>query len=158
MKSKKRSAASSPATPRKRPAPVFFIDRDLGRFTVPGALRSAGAQVEVHADHFPDDAPDETWLAAAGEHGWVVITKDKAIRHRGTELDALKTARVAAFVLTKGGTGPENGLVLSKALPKILRFLTGNRPPFIAAVSPSARLKMLYRGRRPRGRAPKKRR
>lgn len=152
-RSRKRSAASSRATPRKRPAPAFFVDRDLGRFTVPGALRAAGAHVEVHADHFNDNEEDADWLREVGKRGWIVITKDKAIRHRETELAALKTAGVAAFVLTaKGLTGSQNGAVLAAALPRMLRYLTGNRPPFIAAVSASSRLTMLYRGHKPRAR------
>jgi hypothetical protein len=101
---------------------------------VPDALRRAGAVVEAHADHFAPDAPDETWLTVVGERRWVVVTKDKAIRYRETELAALKAARVAAFVLTaKGLTGPANGEVLVKALPAVRRFLVGNRPPFVAA-------------------------
>jgi hypothetical protein len=123
---------------------------------VPNALREAGAVIEVHADHFAPDAPDEAWLAAVGERGWVVITKDKAIRHRETELAALKAARVAAFVLTAAGlTGPANGAVLARALPAMRRVLIGNRPPFVAAISASSRI-TLYRGRRLRRRPPKK--
>jgi hypothetical protein len=84
-----------------------------------------------------------------GARGWIVVTKDKAIRHRGNELAALQAAHVAAFVLTtKGLTGPENGALLAKALPKMLRFLKGNRPPFIAALNASARIRMLHRGQR----------
>jgi hypothetical protein len=117
----------------------------------------AGAQVEVHADHFPDDAADEVWLHEVGRRSWIVLTKDKAIRHRGTELAALEAAGVAAFVLTaKGLTGPQDGAVLAGALPAMLRFLTGNRPPFIAAVSSTGRITMLHRGRRPRSRGPKR--
>lgn len=86
-----------------------------------------------------------------------MITKDKAIRHRETEVTALKAAGVAAFVLTaKGLTGQQNGAVLAKALPAMNRFLLGNRAPFIAAISRSSRITMLYRGRRPRGRTVKK--
>ncbi|MGH7390363.1 MAG: hypothetical protein ACREM3_13035 [Candidatus Rokuibacteriota bacterium] len=122
-------------------------------------MRQAGAQIEAHAEHFRDDAPDDEWLHAVGQRGWVVITKDKAIRHRGTEIEALKRAGVAAFVLTaKGLTGPENGAVLAKALPAMNRFVTGNRPPFIAAITGSSRIKMLYRGHRPRARTKKGRR
>ena len=107
----------------------------------------------MHADHFAENAPDEAWLGAVGERGWVVITKDKAIRHRDTELRALASAGVAAFVLTaKGLTGDQNGHVLARALPRMERYLIGNRRPFIAAVSASSRLTMLYRGRRPRAR------
>jgi PIN domain-containing protein len=123
---------------------------------VPESLRQAGAQVRVHADHFPEDERDEVWLAEAGARGWTVITRDRGIRYRETELAALKTAGVAAFVLTaKGFTGPQNGAILAKALPAMLRYLVGNRPPFIAAVSASSRLSMLYRGRRRRTRHPR---
>jgi hypothetical protein len=42
---------------------------------------------------------------------------------------------VAAFVLTtKGFSGVQNGAVLAKALPKMNRWVVGNRPPFIAAI------------------------
>lgn len=116
-----------------------------------------GVTVEVHIDHFSEAAADDEWLPEVGRRGWIVITKDKAIRHREAEITALKRAGVAAFVLTaKGLTGPQNGDVLVRALPRMLRFIIGNRPPFIASVSASARLTMLYRGRRPRSRGPKK--
>jgi len=116
-------------------------------------MRQAGARVEVHADHFADDAPDDVWLPVVGAHGWIVVTKDKAIRHRSNELEALKTARVAAFVLTaKGFTGAQTGAALAKARPKLERFVTGNPRPFIAAVSASGKITMLYRGHRRRAR------
>ena len=95
---------------------------------------------------------------ARAPKGWVVITRDKGIRHRDTELAALKAAGVATFVLTaKGLTGPQNGQILAGSLPRMIRFLTGNRPPFIAAISASSRLTMLYRGHKPRRRSPRKR-
>lgn len=81
-------------------APVFFLDRSLGKFIVAEALRGAGAEVRVHDDHFPPGALDETWLAEVGEKGWVVLTQDRKIRYRQIELDALRRARVAAFVFT----------------------------------------------------------
>ena len=104
----------------------------------------------------PPTRPTRTWLTHAGAQGWAVITRDKGIRYRETELAALKSAGVAAFVLTaKGRTGPQNGAILAKALPSMLRFLVGNRPPFIAAVSANSHLSMLYRGRAQRTRRPK---
>jgi hypothetical protein len=49
--------------------PVFFVDRSLGKHVVPDALRAAGAHVEVHDDHFAQDALDEVWLPAVGQNG-----------------------------------------------------------------------------------------
>jgi len=41
---------------------VFFIDRCVGKKSVAGPLREAGLTVELHDDHFPQDALDEDWL------------------------------------------------------------------------------------------------
>jgi|SRR2546422_1054582 len=107
-------------------------------------MRQAGARVEVHADHFAPEAPDETWLTVVGQRGWVVVTKDKAIRYRGAELAALRAARVGAFVLTATGlTGPQNGAVLARAMRKMVRFVQGNRRPFIAVLNASGKITKL---------------
>ena len=45
-------------------------------------LRAAGLYVEVHDDHFAQDAPDSEWLAAVGRNNWIVITRDERIRYR----------------------------------------------------------------------------
>jgi PIN like domain len=37
-----------------------------------GVLRNAGLKVEVHDDHFAQNAPDPEWLTAAGEKDWIV--------------------------------------------------------------------------------------
>ena len=71
--SKKQSGLNLPLPPEPL---VFFVDRSLGRRIIPDALRAANAQVELHDDHFPQDARDQTWLAEAGKRGWVVLTKD----------------------------------------------------------------------------------
>lgn len=109
--------------------------------------------MEAHDDHFAPDAPDDVWLREVGKRGWIVVTKDKAIRHRANELEALKAAQVPAFVVTaKGLTGGEIGAMLAKARQKLERFVIGNPRPFIASVTPSGRIKMLWRGHRPRHR------
>jgi hypothetical protein len=60
---------------------TFFVDRCLGK-SVGIALQQAGLRVEFHADHFADDADDATWISVVGQRGWIVLTKDKAIRTR----------------------------------------------------------------------------
>jgi hypothetical protein len=67
---------------------VFFTDRDLGnRF--PQILRDAGLAVERHADHFPHDASDETWLAEVGARDWVALTHNSRIRYTPNEKNAV---------------------------------------------------------------------
>lgn len=118
------------------PEPVFFVDRSLGSVDVPAGLRAAGATVEIHDDHFPQTQADVDWLPIVGESGWVVLTKDRRIRTRNLESQALLDAGVAAFVLTAGDvTGGEMAAALVKALPRMRRMAAKLVRPFIAAVS-----------------------
>jgi hypothetical protein len=81
----------------------FFVDRSLGKSIVAG-LRAAGLRVRSMAEIYGEEAAqllaDEVWLRDAGEHDWVVLTKDDAIRRRPAERDALTEAAVRVFCLT----------------------------------------------------------
>lgn len=126
---------------READSPVLFIDRSLGRGVVK-ALRDAGASVESHDDHFPQDAPDESWLARAGRDGWIVITKDRRIRYRPNEIEAFRQHRVIGVFLTNANaTGAENASLLVRALPDILSLKTEASAPAFYTLSSSGKLK-----------------
>jgi hypothetical protein len=130
-------------------AVVFFIDRSLGKRDVPDALRKAGAAVEVHDDHFPQDADDVTWLRAVGARGWAVLTKDERIRRRETERRALTGACVAAFLLTAGDVkGASAGRAFVAALQRMRRILAKYDRPLIATVTAMGAVKVLLGERR----------
>ena len=133
-KSKKQSVANSS---RKQPEDiVLFIDRSLGKHVIPSALRQAGANVEIHDDHFPTDTDDETWLSEVGRREWIVLTKDERIRYHSIERTALQKAKVGVFILTaKNLTGQQMASIFIKALPAIIRFTIKNPPPFIAKIA-----------------------
>ncbi len=117
----------------------------MGKKKIAGALRAAGATVEVHDDHFPPDAADETWLRAVGQKGWVVLTKDRNIRYRTREARALSTYGVRAFVLTTGNlSGDEMAAVFQAALAKILRLLSKHRRAFMATITQAGRIRLVY--------------
>jgi hypothetical protein len=126
---------------------VFFLDRNLGTKHVANALRHARATVEIHNDHFPQDARDDTWLLDVGKRGWVVLTKDDRIRYRATELAAVVSARVALFALSSGNlTGEEMAQAFVAALPRMSRILATHSPPFIAKVTRSGDVSMVFMG------------
>ena len=141
-RSKKRSAANAK---RLRPEQTtFFVDRSLGREKVAAALAEAGANVEIHDDHFAADAPDQDWLDMAGDNGWIVVTKDRMIRYRQTELAALEAAGVHAFILSAGSiTGDEMAAAFTNALPKMLRIVAENAPPVIGRVTRSGNVSVV---------------
>jgi uncharacterized protein with PIN domain len=79
---KKRSVANSAWPKPLEEQLTFFLDRQLGRHKMSGILRIAALNVEIHDDHFEQDAPDEEWLMVAGQKGWIVVTRDEQIRYR----------------------------------------------------------------------------
>lgn len=70
-------------------------------------LRSEGIKVEVHDRHLPSDAPDKEWIALVGRKGWVAVTRDKNIRYRTAEIDAIRKHSARVIVIRmKQATGP----------------------------------------------------
>ena len=45
---------------------------------------------------------DTEWLELCGRRSWIVLAKDKRIRYRPAETEAIRRHRVKAFVLTSG--------------------------------------------------------
>lgn len=135
---------------REKPQPAkllepytFYVERSLGGKVVPDALLQIGLNIERHKTHFIHNAEDVEWLPYCGQMGWVVLTKDKAIRSNEVELTALVRAGVACFVITSGEmTGEDMANAYIKALPQIARFLKNKPRPFIARVSPEGNVEM----------------
>lgn len=136
--SRKSSAASSRSRrdAERLASLVFFVDRSLGKRVVAQALRDVGARVEVHDDHFPQNATDVDWLTAVGQRGWVVLSKDERIRRNPLERAAFEHARVKAFFLTQQGlSGPEMAEIFVRALLGIARRAARQPGPFIYTIS-----------------------
>jgi len=104
----------------------FLIDRNLGTKVLPRALRDAGWQVSTLADEFGEAraqrATDEEWLEYAGERGLAVLMKDKRIRYRAAERDALIRHHVKAFCLSQGSlTGDQQAAAFLRAERRVMQ-------------------------------------
>jgi predicted nuclease of predicted toxin-antitoxin system len=115
--------------------PVFFVDRSLGRLTVVTALQRAGYDAIAHDDRFPQDTPDADWLSVAGAQGWIVLTKDSAIRRNPLERSVYREARAQVFVLTSQSmSAADMAAAFIAAMPRILAHVEDTQPPFVFAV------------------------
>ena len=112
---------------------VYFTDRDLGR-RFPEILRAAGLTVERHDDHFDPQTPDVEWLEEIGNREWIAVSRDKRIRYKPNERDAVIRHRVGLLLVV--GDAPFLALAdnFVETLPKIERFLESHPPPFIAKI------------------------
>jgi predicted nuclease of predicted toxin-antitoxin system len=92
--------------------------------------------VRIFGEAIPRGARDADWLAAIGKENWICLTKDKHIRRRLAERNALLAARVRAFVLTSGNlTGAEMAEIFASNVRRIERFARRTKPPFIAKIT-----------------------
>ena len=86
--------------------PKFFLDRSLGRVAVPALLRADGWDLMTLAEHYgvPEDeqVADTQWIQDAAERGWPILMKDKRIRYRPAEIDAVVRHKARCFVITRG--------------------------------------------------------
>ena len=93
-------------------------------------------------DHLSSAAPDEDWIALVGRKNWLAITKDRNIRYRTAELDAIRKHLARVIVIRmKNVTGPEVAEVLVKDRCRIVRFAMVTHPSFVAGIYASSTVK-----------------
>lgn len=111
-------------------APLLFIDRCAWSRRLGQALRDSGIRFVAHNERFAPACPDVEWLEVAGREGWIVITRDQAIRRKANELEAFRNHRVIVFALASGNALAEDtARLLVELYPKILRIsATAGRP------------------------------
>jgi PIN domain-containing protein len=108
-------------------------------------VRSSGALVEQHNNHFGRRTEDVEWLPFVGSRQWVLVTADKKIRKRAFERETLINAGVRAFVLASGNlNGSAITAILTDAMPAMLKLIAEQPPPFIARISQTASIQLLY--------------
>jgi predicted nuclease of predicted toxin-antitoxin system len=114
--------------------PTFYADRCLGKRVVQ-ALREAGACVEAHDNHFAQNEPDESWIPQVAARGWVILTKDKNIRRRAGEREALVTASARIITLTSGNmTGETMARLFVGNLQEMEQLAALQPAPFVAVL------------------------
>lgn len=109
---------------------------NMGRNIVPEILSREQIPHEIHTEHLPDDAADQDWIELCSREGWIGITKDLRLKYNSYITQVIKRSPVAIFgISTKNLTGQQMGELLVKAYPKICKFVTGNKKPFLATLS-----------------------
>ena len=115
--------------------------RSRRRPSVPNAFKLLGLDVIAHDDQFEQTATDDMWLTVAGEHGWLVITKDDRIRRNEAERAALIGYNVGCFVLSqRNATRWQMAQTLMRAWEAIEQIATTEQRPFLYAVHPDGSL------------------
>jgi len=119
---------------------VFVVDRCLGRKAVPDALRRHLRKAErvFHLEElsYPHDVHDDVWIPEVGAKGYVILTKDDAIRRRPNEQAALVAASTAAFVFTNGNAKSDRiATAMVAALPRVREAVRRFEVPLLGRIN-----------------------
>ncbi|MBI2774083.1 MAG: DUF5615 family PIN-like protein [Chloroflexi bacterium] len=120
---------------------TFFFDNNLSPVLVQG-LRAFGEDVQHLRDSFAAEAPDTEWIPEVARRGWVVVTRDKHIRTRPLELDALRSHGLRVFIFSQKRDPDRWGwveLVVRRWL-ELKRFTETNGRPFVALIPEHGRI------------------
>ncbi len=79
---------------------MIFIDRSIPK-SIAEALKRVREDVRWLGDEFAHDTPETAWLPIVGRRGWLTIVRDKKIRTRPAERQALEDHGVGCFMLTQ---------------------------------------------------------
>jgi hypothetical protein len=124
--------------PARAKPPRFFLDRSLGRVTVPALLRTSGLELVTLAERYgvPADqrVSDDVWLRDAGKRRELVLFKDRRIRYRTAEKSAIEKFAVRCFCISSGNLSGEE--MASRILANLDRIIeVGAQPgPYIYMV------------------------
>lgn len=123
------------STRERRPEPVFFTDRDLGR-EVPRILADGGLIVHPHHVVFAgrQTVPDPEWLRLVGQRGWVALTHNKAIRYERDQLDDLMAHGATTFFIIGKGPHSEYAAAVLRVVAKMKKLIRRQPRPFIAKI------------------------
>ena len=104
-------------------ASTFFVDRCLGK-SVGVALRRSRAEGRISRGPFRGRCRRRGMDIRSGASGWIVITKDKAIRRGPSNFRRSSTANVRMFSLSSGNmTGDEMASAFVDNRLKMGRFI-----------------------------------
>jgi len=138
--------------PRRPPdALVYYLDANLDGPDLVGRLRAAGMPCEPHRDHFAQDAEDATWIPAIADRGWVIVTRDFAIKRRPSERAAW-TAANAMVVMLRGerlsAEGMSTMLLAAHAEGRLDNYIAKRLPPMILYLNVEGQLHVHFGGER----------
>jgi hypothetical protein len=125
---------------------VLYLDENLDNCkAIINVLTELSIRFERHQSRFARGTPDEQWLGYAGEHRLLVLTKDKQNRYNDLERKKVIRSGVREFYFAAGNlSGQDMADALRAALPVMRRTCVEHQPPFVASISRSGSVTVVF--------------
>jgi PIN like domain len=142
--------------PRKLPdGLVYYLDANLDGPELVERLREGGMPCEPHRAHFAPDARDDAWIPAIASRGWIIVTRDFAIKRRPNEREAWSTARATVIMIRGEKLSAEDMsklLLAAHAHGRLDNYIAKRTAPMILYLNGDGRLQTHFGGERRGGR------
>lgn len=138
----------SPKPPDER---VYYLDANLDGPELVKRLRSGGLPCEPHRDHFPSDARDEEWIPPIAARGWIIVTRDFAIKRRPNEREAWSSAGATVVMIRGEKLSAEDMakmLLGAHAQGRLDNYIAKRSPPMILYLTPDGQIRTHMGGER----------
>lgn len=133
---------------KARPPKTFqvYLDANLCNCAlILQVLHDANIKVFRHGEHFPSNALDTDWLPFVGQNKLLLLTTDKRFRYNDLERAAVRTYNIHCFEFSGNAAGAiKMAEALKSALPKMIKFKKNHRKYFVASISPSGDVKLMW--------------
>jgi len=130
---------------------TFYFDRNFGK-RLPESIRAAQPRnfaVEYHHDpknkfKFKQDTPDDVWLPAVANEGWIIFSHDRKFHTLLPERSAVKQYKAACFYLPGANSETWDKLrYFARAYEGIVNRVKVIKKPFIFEISTIGRFKQI---------------
>ncbi len=137
---------------RRPPEPeaIYFLDENVDGPMLAEALRAEGFEVRQHRECFERGAEDERWIPVVASSGWIIVTRDIAIKRRPAERAAWIAAN-AVVVMIRGEqplSAADMAATLIRVRTRLEHYIRKRMPPMIIFVRPDGDIELKEGGAR----------
>jgi hypothetical protein len=116
----------------------FFVDENLPAWLAKGLdMLDKESEIFHLSDVFDCGTADTEWLRVVGKEGWLLLSRDRAIRRRPAEINSYRRNAVGGFVL--GGKKMSGWSIVEQIVRnwrKIKEMASNTKRPFLFRIPP----------------------
>ncbi len=142
---------------RRRESLRYYFDENLAGPDLIGPLKAKGVACISHRDVFPAGTEDAVWIPAVAEKGWVIVTRDVAIKSNPAERAAWKASGAVLLIIRgKGLSAADMVEIFLDAYGDgwLDNFIHKRRPPMILYLFANKRIEVKEGGEKRGGKPP----
>lgn len=129
---------------------IYFLDENIDGPLLAEALRSERFDVRQFRECFEHGAEDERWIPVVASSGWIIVTRDIAIKRRATERAAWITANAVVVMIRSEHplSAADMAAALIRVRARLEHYISKRAPPMVIFIRPDGDIELKEGGER----------